>query len=81
MREIVCSFFGHREIRETEALKSQVRAIIEELIEKENVNTFLFGSKSRFNDLCYELVTEAKEKTDHHYNEDRGRFSFLTIAR
>ena len=26
------------------------------------VDTFLFGSKSRFNDLCYELVTEHKEK-------------------
>ena len=37
-----------------------------ELIEKrmvdEKVDTFLFGSKSRFNSLCLEVVTEIKEK-------------------
>lgn len=27
-----------------------------------NVDTFLFGSKSRFNDLCLEIVTQLKEK-------------------
>ena len=31
----------------------------------EKVDTFLFGSKSRFNSLCLELVTELKEKYPH----------------
>ena len=39
--------------------------IIEKLIVDENVDTFLFGSKSRFNSLCLELVTEIKEKYPH----------------
>lgn len=60
-----CCFFGHREINETEELKKQISAVIERLIVDEKVDTFLFGSKSRYNDLCYELVTEIKEKQTH----------------
>ena len=60
-----CCFIGHREINVTEELKMQLYAIIEKLIAKENVNTFLFGSKSQFNDLCYETVTLLKEKHPH----------------
>lgn len=55
-------FFGHRVITETEELKSYLSEKIEKLITKMKVDTFLFGSKSRFNDLCYELVTNLKEK-------------------
>ena len=58
-------FFGHRTINETEELKSKLKEIIEKLITKENVDTFLFGSKSRFNSLCLEIVTEIKEKYPH----------------
>lgn len=58
-------FFGHRTINETEELKSKLIEIIERLIVDENVDTFLFGSKSRFNSLCLELVTEIKEKYPH----------------
>ncbi len=32
---------------------------------EKQVDTFLFGSKSRFNSLCLELVTEIKEKYPH----------------
>ncbi len=58
-------FFGHRTINETEELKSKLIEIIEKLIVDENVDTFLFGSKSRFNSLCLELVTKIKEKYPH----------------
>lgn len=58
-------FLGHRTINETEELKSKLIEIIEKLIVDEHVNTFLFGSKSRFNSLCLELVTEMKEKYPH----------------
>ena len=60
-----CCFFGHRTINETEELKSKLNEIIEKLIVDENVDTFLFGSKSRFNSLCLEFVTEIKEKYPH----------------
>ena len=62
MREKTCCFFGHRKINETEELKERLTEIIEKLIVDENVDTFLFGSKSRFNSLCQETVTEIKEK-------------------
>ena len=63
--ENTCCFFGHRTINETEELKSKLKEIIEKLIIEKRVDTFLFGSKSRFNSLCLELVTEIKEKYPH----------------
>ena len=33
--------------------------------DEENVDTFLFGSKSRFDALCLEIVSEIKEKYPH----------------
>ena len=60
-----CCFLGHREICETEELKKQVYERIEQLVTEERVALFLFGSKSRFNSLCYELVTELKKKYPH----------------
>ena len=65
MIDKTCCFFGHRTINETEELKSKIIEIIEKLIVDENVDTFLFGSKSRFNSLCLELVTVIKEKYPH----------------
>lgn len=61
MKENTCCFLGHRTINETEELKLKLNEIIEKLIVEKQVDTFLFGSKSRFNNLCYELVTEKKE--------------------
>ena len=60
-----CCFFGHRTIDETEELKTKLTETIEKLITDENVDTFLFGSKSRFNELCCEIVTEIQEKYPH----------------
>ncbi len=56
-----CCFFGHRKINETDELKQRLYEEVEKLIER-GVNTFLFGSKSEFNDLCYDIVTNLKEK-------------------
>lgn len=63
--ENTCCFIGHRTINETEELKSKLYETIEKLIVENSVDTFLFGSKSRFNDLCHEIVTEIKEKYPH----------------
>ena len=60
-----CCFLGHRNIDETADLKLQLYTVIEKMIIDENVDTFLFGSKSQFNSLCYELVTQIKEKYPH----------------
>lgn len=60
-----CCFFGHRNIEETEELRNVLYNIIEDLIENKKVNTFLFGSKSEFDDICLKTVTELKEKYPH----------------
>lgn len=65
MKEKTCCFIGHRKIEETSELRGELYEIIEKLIKDEKVDTFLFGSKSRFNDLCHELVTKIKEKYPH----------------
>lgn len=70
MREVIvvnntCCVFGHRTINETQDLRAKITDVIERLIADENVDTFLFGSKSRFNSLCFELVTKMKEKYPH----------------
>ena len=60
-----CCFFGHRKIKETDELKSKLYNEIETLRTYKKVHTFLFGSKSQFDDLCYKIVTELKEKYPH----------------
>jgi len=62
MKENTCCFFGHRTINETDELRTKITETVEKLIIDENVDTFLFGSKSAFDSLCLELVTELKEK-------------------
>ncbi len=60
-----CCFLGHRTINESVELITEVANTIEMLIVDKGVDTFLFGSKSRFNDLCYELVSEIKSRYPH----------------
>lgn len=69
MREIAkdktCCFFGHRKIEETPELKTALVDTIEDLIINKGIDTFLFGSKSEFDDLCHKIVTELKERYPH----------------
>ena len=64
-KEKTCCFFGHRGIDETEELKNRLCGFVENLIVNEKVDTFFFGSKSQFDDLCHKIVTELKEKYPH----------------
>ena len=57
-----CCIIGHRKINETEELKKKVYENVERLIREEGVEIFLFGSGSRFDSMCLEIVTEIKEK-------------------
>lgn len=65
MENQICCVLGHRNINETTELRKGLSAAIEYLITEKGVNTFLFGSKSRFNELCYEMVSEKKSKYPH----------------
>ncbi len=65
MIENTCCFFGHRKIEDTEYLRTKICETVERLIVDENIDTFLFGSKSQFDSLCHELVTKIKEKHPH----------------
>ncbi len=56
------AFIGHREVENRETLKKTVKKTVEKLIVNENADTFLFGSMSDFNNLCYEAVTELKKR-------------------
>ncbi len=60
-----CCFLGHRKIEITNELREFLFCTIKRLIEEENIDTFLFGSKSQFNDLCYETVSELRK--NHPY--------------
>ncbi len=53
---IVC-FIGHRSIDNAEQIKSQLKEIVANLIVN-GANTFLFGSRSDFDNLCWGVVAE-----------------------
>lgn len=58
---IRCSCFGHRNVLITKELYEQAKQIFEYLITNKNVTEFLFGSKSDFDDMCYDVVNELKQ--------------------
>jgi len=64
-RKRTCCFFGHRKITDEEKLKVRLSEIIENLIVNENVDTFLLGSRSEFDNLCREILSEKKELHSH----------------
>lgn len=59
----VC-FIGHRTVVDTEQIKSRLRDTVLALIER-GADTFLFGSRSDFDALCWEVVTELQEQFPH----------------
>ena len=64
-KEHTCCFFGHRKINITDELIRRLKETIEYLITEKKVDTFLFGSKSEFNELCLRVVTDVKNKYSH----------------
>ena len=57
-----CCVIGHRKIVKSKLLVCEIEQVVKYLIEEEGVNTFLFGSRSQFTDLCYDLITEIKNR-------------------
>lgn len=54
-----CCFIGHRNIEVTDTLTTHVRTVVLDLLNK-GVEIFYFGSRSQFNDLCWNIVTDLK---------------------
>ena len=55
-----CCFIGHRNTNETPKLCDELRKTIICLIEEQGVEIFYFGSKSKFDDICWKIVRELK---------------------
>lgn len=55
-----CCFIGHRNIEVTDTLSNCISSIILDLLNK-GVEVFYFGSRSQFNDLCWDVVTNLKQ--------------------
>lgn len=53
-----CCVIGHRDFEKTIEIEQLVRKIIIDLIKNDEVTGFLFGSKSKFSDFCYDIITE-----------------------
>lgn len=65
LKKHTCCFFGHRKIDMDDDLIHNLKKIIEFLITNEKADTFLFGSRSQFINLCLDIVTEYKKKYPH----------------
>jgi len=56
-----CCFIGHRKIENKEKAKNLLKQETLKLLDK-GVTKFFFGSKSEFNDLSWEVVTELQNE-------------------
>lgn len=61
---VVC-FIGHRNIAVEESFKEHLVSLIKELITDKHFDIFLFGSRSQFDDLCLETVSQLKNDYPH----------------
>ena len=57
---IVC-FIGHRTIANAEQIKTKLLYTVSTLI-ADGADTFLFGSKSQFDSLCWQVITELQKQ-------------------
>ena len=57
----VC-FIGHRNVKLENEKVEKLKSIIENLIISNNIQIFLFGSRSDFDYICHSIVTEFKSK-------------------
>lgn len=62
---MVACFIGHRTITVTDELCERIKSTVLDLIDNQGVDTFLFGSRSQFDELCLKIVTEIKEIRPH----------------
>ncbi len=53
-----CGIIGNRKIEFKNLLELKLRDLFENLINNEKVDTFIFGSKSEFDDLCWQIISD-----------------------
>jgi uncharacterized phage-like protein YoqJ len=58
----MCCFIGHRDVKASQELKVLLKEKIIALIKEKGVQYFLFGSASKFDELCLQTVTELKKQ-------------------
>ena len=56
----ICSFFGHREIEESEALSEELRCAVLNVLNR-GCRIFYFGGFGDFDALAHKIVTETKD--------------------
>ena len=59
---MIVSFIGHRKLQLDNSFRKQLKELLLSLIDDRNADTFLFGSRSDFNSLCLEVVTELQKE-------------------
>lgn len=57
-----CCIIGHRNFEKSGELEIEVKDIVTDLIEKQNVKNFLFGSRSEFTNFCYDIISKLMNK-------------------
>ena len=62
---MVITFIGHRNPKFDNDFRLQLKNKILTLIDEKNADTFLFGSRSEFDDICLQTVTEFKKNYPH----------------
>lgn len=74
---MIVAVVGHRKIEKTEELEWILERAIIGLIES-GADTFLFGSRGQFDELCYEIVTKLKERYELKRVYVRAAFRFIS---
>ena len=59
---MIVTFIGHRKLQFDSSFRLRLKELLLSLIDDRNADTFLFGSRSDFNDLCLEVVSEIQKE-------------------
>ncbi len=57
-----CAILGHRKIEVTDKLGREIFDTVCDLVENKGVKSFLFGSRSEFDTLCYKIVSNLRKR-------------------
>lgn len=61
IKEMKCCFIGHRNIDDAQTTYNRLVCELSSIVESLPLRTFLFGSRSDFNDMCHTVVTELRD--------------------
>ena len=59
---MVVTFIGHRKLQADGSFRARLKELVLSLVDDRGADVFLFGSKSEFDDLCLEVVSEIKKE-------------------